>query len=89
MSTRVNAVILVSWLVLGVAASFIAGPGIAGTEERYSGKVYRIGFLRAGPPPAAWVEAFKQGLREQGYVEGREARSRVICPSSSLRSTSS
>ncbi len=71
MSTRGNVLILVSLLILGAAASFIAGPGIAGTEERYPGKVYRIGFLRAGPPPAAWVEAFKQGLREQGYVEGR------------------
>jgi putative ABC transport system substrate-binding protein len=30
-----------------------------------------IGFLRAGRPPKAWLEAFQQGLREQGYVDGQ------------------
>src|SRR5262245_48516644 len=69
--TRLNGLIRLSLLMLGAAASFVAGPGTARTEERHPGKVYRIGFLRAGQPPAAWVEAFKQGLREQGYVEGR------------------
>ena len=34
-------------------------------------KVYRIGFLRAGSPPKIWVEAFQQGLRERGYVDGQ------------------
>jgi putative ABC transport system substrate-binding protein len=34
-------------------------------------KVYRIAFLRAGQPPKAWVEAFQQGLRERGYVDGQ------------------
>ena len=31
----------------------------------------RIGFLRVGPPPAAFIGGFKKGLREQGLVEGR------------------
>ena len=35
------------------------------------GKVSRIGFLRAGAPPDPHVEAFRQGLRELGYVEGQ------------------
>jgi len=30
-----------------------------------------IGFLRAGRPPKDWIEAFRQGLRERGYVDGR------------------
>jgi putative ABC transport system substrate-binding protein len=30
-----------------------------------------IGFLRSGPPPKAFVEGFRQGLRELGYVEGQ------------------
>jgi putative ABC transport system substrate-binding protein len=30
-----------------------------------------IGFLRAGEPPKSWVEAFQQGLRERGYVDGQ------------------
>ena len=36
------------------------------------GKIYRIGFLWDGPDvfPGA-LEAFRQGLRELGYVEGR------------------
>jgi putative ABC transport system substrate-binding protein len=41
------------------------------TEVQQAAKVYRIGFLRAGEPPKLWVEAFQQGLRERGYVEGQ------------------
>jgi putative tryptophan/tyrosine transport system substrate-binding protein len=40
-------------------------------EAQPAGKVYRIGILRPGSPPDPHVEAFKQGLRELGYVEGR------------------
>jgi putative ABC transport system substrate-binding protein len=34
-------------------------------------RVYRIGFLSQGQPPKAWVEALQEGLRERGYVQGR------------------
>ena len=34
-------------------------------------KVYRIGFLHAGQPPRTFVEAFQQGLRARGYIDGR------------------
>jgi putative ABC transport system substrate-binding protein len=34
-------------------------------------KVARIGFLRVGPPPAAFIGGFRNGLRERGLVEGR------------------
>ena len=34
-------------------------------------QAHRIGFLRVGPPPASFVDGFRQGLREQGYVEGQ------------------
>lgn len=40
-------------------------------EGQPAGKAYRIGFLRVGPPPAAWIEGLRQGLRELGYLEGR------------------
>jgi putative tryptophan/tyrosine transport system substrate-binding protein len=30
-----------------------------------------IGFLRAGRPPNRWLEAFRQGLSERGYVDGQ------------------
>ena len=38
-----------------------------------AGKVRRIGFLGTGSAAgmAAWVEALRAGLRELGYVEGR------------------
>jgi putative tryptophan/tyrosine transport system substrate-binding protein len=40
-----------------------------------AGKVWRIGMLRgspsASPASVAWDEAFKQVLRERGYVEGK------------------
>ena len=34
-------------------------------------KVPRIGILRAGSAPDPFVEAFRQGLRDLGYVEGK------------------
>ena len=42
--------------------------GLPRTAHAQAGKVYRIGFLREGPPPQSFVEAFRQGLREQGYA---------------------
>jgi putative tryptophan/tyrosine transport system substrate-binding protein len=71
MSTRVDALILV-FLFLIAPAGVVALPGAAAhAQERQAGKVYRIGFLRAGPPPKLWVEALQQGLRERGYVGGQ------------------
>jgi ABC-type uncharacterized transport system substrate-binding protein len=52
--------------LLGGAAAWPVG---AYAEE--SSKLKRIGFLRVGPPPAAWVDALRHGLRDLGYVEGR------------------
>ena len=46
--------------------------GALGAEGQPAGKVHRIGFL--WDSPAAFpdeIEAFRQGLREIGYVEGR------------------
>jgi putative ABC transport system substrate-binding protein len=34
-------------------------------------RLRRIGFLRVGPPPPAFIGGFQEGLREQGLVEGR------------------
>src|ERR1700704_3501797 len=53
----------------GTGAVLLAPPLAA--EAQPAGKVYRIGFLRAGKPPKTWVEAFQQGLRERGYVDGQ------------------
>jgi putative ABC transport system substrate-binding protein len=71
MSMRVDALILVC-LFLFAPASFVALSGApAHAQEHQAGKVYRIGFLRTGQPPRTWVEAFRQGLRERGYVDGQ------------------
>lgn len=40
-------------------------------EAQPAGELAHITFFRSGPPPQAFVEAFQQGLREVGYVEGK------------------
>ena len=54
--------------VLGVMLLALCFPA----EAQQAKKISRIGFLVAGSPSsdAAWIEAFRQGLRELGYVEG-------------------
>jgi putative ABC transport system substrate-binding protein len=50
-----------------MVGSILATP-LAG-EAQETGKVARIGWLASAPYP--FTEAFKQGLRELGYVEGQ------------------
>jgi len=40
-------------------------------EAQQPAKVPTIGFMRGGSPTAPEVDAFRQGLRELGYVEGK------------------
>src|SRR4029434_11127658 len=51
-----------------LALSLLFAPLAAEAQE--AGKVARIGML-GGPPSDPFVEAFRQGLRELGYVEGQ------------------
>ncbi len=44
---------------------------VPAAEAQQPAKVPRIGLIRAGSPPDPHVEAFVQGLRDLGYVEGR------------------
>ena len=67
MSLQGGALILVCF-ILFASASFVALRGAAAHAQ--AGKVHRIGFLRDGQPPQGYVEAFQQGLREWGYVDG-------------------
>ena len=55
--------LFVAWIMTIFAVPLAA-------EAQPAGKVARIGFLRPGQPPKTFVEAFQQGLREQGYGEG-------------------
>ena len=57
--------------ISAVAAGFVAMPVASRAQE--SARVWRIGFLEAGAPAANqhFLDAFKRGLSERGYVEGR------------------
>jgi putative tryptophan/tyrosine transport system substrate-binding protein len=51
----------------------LAGPLVADAQEYKAGKVYRIGILETIPAArnAANLDALRKGLRDLGYVEGR------------------
>ena len=57
-------------VVLTALAAVIAGPRVADAGQ--SDRLYRIGMLERTPATvnAANIEAFRQGMRELGYVEG-------------------
>jgi hypothetical protein len=40
-------------------------------QAQQSGSARRIGFLRVGAPPVAFIDGFRRGLRELGLVEGK------------------
>jgi len=63
MTYRVAAAMFVLMALAG------AMPGISDAQQ--PGKIPRIGVLRPGAPPDHLVEAFREGLRDLGYVEGR------------------
>src|SRR5205809_7232626 len=46
------------------------GPFVAGAQQS---TVPRVGFLAGGSPPAFQhlIEAFRQGMRERGYIDGQ------------------
>jgi len=64
---RLRTIGLISTLVLGL----LAGP--LPTEAQQAGKVPRVGFLsyNSRSSASARVEAFRQGVRERGYVKGK------------------
>jgi putative ABC transport system substrate-binding protein len=60
-----------SALALALLAACVAAPLFA--EAQQAGRVYRLGFLsmRAGPTDNPQLDAFRAGLRDLGYIEGR------------------
>ena len=55
--------------IVGLGGAAAAWPFAA--QAQPSSGVRRIGFLRVGPPPAAFIDGFRRGLRDLGLVEGQ------------------
>ena len=62
---------LVLVAVLWAASTGAGRTGDVHAQQPPAEKVYRIGFLSQGQPPKISFEALRQGLRDLGYVEGR------------------
>src|SRR5215510_11794936 len=59
-------------MLLGGAAAWplAARPqSVALAQE--TGKLRRIGFLRVGPPPPSYIGGFREGLLQEGLIEGK------------------
>ena len=59
-------------LIVTLALGLLVLPFTA--EAQQAMRVYRIGWLSAGPPPPEptfGMQAFQQGLRDLGYIEGQ------------------
>ena len=56
-------------IALSAALVLLAAPGPAVAQP--AGQIPRVGFLGAGSSTSANVEAFRQGLRELGWAEGK------------------
>src|ERR1700687_652874 len=55
--------------ISAVAGGFLTSRIAA--EAQQAGKVHRIGFLAFSPPDPSLAASFRRGLRDHGYVEGR------------------
>jgi putative tryptophan/tyrosine transport system substrate-binding protein len=55
-------------------AGFFLAMAARHAHAQQSGRVQLIGFLRNGPPPRNFVEGLRQGLRENGLIEGQNVR---------------
>src|ERR1700730_13954428 len=55
--------------ITGMTGGLLAMPLAA--EAQPAGKVYRLGVLSLGTASTPYQQAFREGLRELGYVEGQ------------------
>ncbi len=70
---RLRTIGLISTLVLGLLA------GSLPTEAQQAKKMARIGYLSPRCGPAGTYGAFKEGLRELGWVEGKNVKFQRRC----------
>jgi putative ABC transport system substrate-binding protein len=57
--------------VIGLTLSAMLFALCVSAEAQQASKIYRIGFLSTNPPEAHGWNALLDGLRERGYIEGR------------------
>lgn len=54
---------------VAVLGGAVVWPLAAGAQTK--DRIWRVGILGSKPPTTAMLQAFREGLREQGYIEGR------------------
>ena len=57
--------------VIGITLSTMLFALYVPAHAQQTKKVYRVGILQRSTLPASFLEAFKRGMREHGYVEGQ------------------
>ena len=59
-------------LLLAIGVTIFAAPNLS-LAQKQDGRVVRIGYLSVAAPATdrSWLAAFEQGLRDLGYVEGK------------------
>jgi ABC-type uncharacterized transport system substrate-binding protein len=68
-ATRLRMPVVGLMILRAVLASALSGVLVAAPLHAQGGKIWRLGVL--GLPTSPYIEAFRQGLRELGYVEGQ------------------
>src|SRR5258706_13676596 len=58
-------------IVVGLGVGLIAIPGIVRSQPRRSVRIGWVGRWYSQPAGASLFDAFRQGMRELGYVEGQ------------------
>lgn len=59
----------ITTLTTVLAVLLLAAPPAAQAQQ--AGRVYRIGYISTGAPSSPLVEAFRRGMQDLGYIEGR------------------
>ena len=58
--------------VMGSAAAWpLVAQFQSSSQAQEAGKLRQIGFLRVGPPPPSYIGGFREGLLQEGLIEGQ------------------
>ena len=66
--TSKHATKVIAFLTLPLALTVLCAPLAADAQP--AGKISRVGVIGARAPPDTFLSAFRQGMREKGYIEG-------------------